>query len=100
MPYNRPEDRQTPDDLASVTPGMLSRLDVIKREVQRAAEETGLPGWINGPADAFRHAYLAGRLRQEFGLAGAQAILAVSGLRRRTPRVERLPAARVRTFAR
>jgi hypothetical protein len=78
MPYNRPEDSRSPEDLAGVTPGMLSRLEAIKNEVEQATEATGLPGWINGPADAFRHAYLAGRLRQEFGYVRAQAILAAN----------------------
>jgi hypothetical protein len=75
VPNNRPEDSRSPEELTGVTPGTLSRLEAIKNEVEQATDATGLPGWINGPADAFRHAYLAGRLRQEFGYVRAQAIL-------------------------
>jgi hypothetical protein len=76
MTYNRPEDRVSPEEIGGVTPGMLTRLYAIKAEVEKATRDTGLPGWINGPADAFRHGFLAGRLRQEFGYLQAQVLLA------------------------
>jgi hypothetical protein len=52
MTYNRPEDRVSPEEIGGVTPGMLTRLYAIKDEVETATRATGLPGWINGPADA------------------------------------------------
>lgn len=51
------------------------RLQEIRKYVLQKTAETGLPGQVNGPADAFRHTLLAGILVAEFGKDDALAIL-------------------------
>ena len=46
--------------------------------VLAATRKSGLPGWLDGPADAYRHALLSAELTRQHGAAKAQAILALN----------------------
>jgi len=59
--------------------------DAVKRQLEptittvlTATTNSGLPGWLDGPADAYRHALLSAELTRVHGTAKAQAILALN----------------------
>lgn len=54
------------------------RLEATTDAVVKATRESGLPGWLDGPADAYRHALLAAELTRVHGTVKAQAILALN----------------------
>lgn len=64
--------------------GRLMSRDVKRRlkpttdAVISAAENSGLPGWLDGPADTYRHALLSAELTRQHGSAKAQTILAMN----------------------
>jgi hypothetical protein len=50
-------------------------INEIAERTNAAAAASGLPGWINGPADTLRHLIVAGELRRLYGPVVARAYL-------------------------
>jgi hypothetical protein len=50
------------------------RLEGIFVRAERAAREAGLPGWHNGPADAFRHVVASAEATRRYGVPIATAL--------------------------